>query len=155
MLPISQANGNATSFKDALFTSTSATCVTGLVVKNTATYWSLFGKCVILCLIQIGGLGIVTVAMAFSLLGRKNRFDAANGDARVDFCFYVGGIVKFTSFIIRTVICCELLGALLMLPVFWHQFGGIHGIFMRFFIQSLHFAMPVLIFWDDRILMRH
>ena len=71
MLPISQANGNATSFKDALFTSTSATCVTGLVVKNTATYWSLFGKCVILCLIQIGGLGIVTVAMAFSLLGRK------------------------------------------------------------------------------------
>lgn len=134
MLPISQANGNATSFKDALFTSTSATCVTGLVVKNTATYWSLFGKCVILCLIQIGGLGIVTVAMAFSLLGRKKIGLMQRTVMQESIsAFYVGGIVKFTSFIIRTVICCELLGALLMLPVFWHQFGGIHGIFYAVF----------------------
>ena len=116
MLPISQANGNATSFKDALFTSTSATCVTGLVVKNTATYWSLFGKCVILCLIQIGGLGIVTVAMAFSLLGRKKIGLMQRTVMQESIsAFYVGGIIKFTSFIIRTVVCCELLGALLML----------------------------------------
>ena len=72
MLPISTKGGNLTPFNQALFTSTSAVCVTGLVVQDTATYWSVFGQSVILVLIQIGGLGVITVAASFALLsGRK------------------------------------------------------------------------------------
>ena len=62
MLPVSAKDGQSAGFEDALFTSTSAVCVTGLVVKDTATFWSGFGQTVILILIQIGGLGIVSVA---------------------------------------------------------------------------------------------
>ena len=60
-LPISSADGRATPFIDALFTSTTSTCVTGLVTLPTATTWSVFGQCVILLLIQVGGLGVITV----------------------------------------------------------------------------------------------
>ena len=71
MLPVSSQNGTATSFHDALFTSTSAVCVTGLVVQDTASYWSLFGQIVILLLIQIGGMGVVTVAIAIALISKR------------------------------------------------------------------------------------
>lgn len=72
MLPISTQSGTTTSFLDSLFTATSAVCVTGLVIHDTATYWSEFGQFIIILLIQIGGLGVVTVAGAFSILsGRK------------------------------------------------------------------------------------
>ena len=60
-LPISSSKGQATSYVDALFTATTATCVTGLVTVPTVTHWSLFGQIVILVLIQIGGLGIITI----------------------------------------------------------------------------------------------
>ena len=66
------ASGVVTPFDQALFTSTSAVCVTGLVVQDTGSYWSVFGQAVILALIQIGGLGVVTVAVSvFMLSGRK------------------------------------------------------------------------------------
>lgn len=68
MLPASSNNGTVTPFVDALFTSTSATCVTGLTVVDTPTHYSLFGQIVILLLIQIGGLGIMTISTAFALL---------------------------------------------------------------------------------------
>ncbi len=72
VLPVSSKSGAAAPFGDALFTATSAVCVTGLVVQDTAAYWSGFGQAVILALIQIGGLGVVTVAASFALLsGRK------------------------------------------------------------------------------------
>ena len=71
-LPISSRDGIHTSFEDALFTSTSATCVTGLVVQDTATYWSLFGQIVILCLIEIGGLGFMTLAVCAMTFTKKN-----------------------------------------------------------------------------------
>lgn len=64
MLPVSSADGIVTPFDEALFTSTSAVCVTGLVVQDTGSYWSGFGQTVILILIQTGGLGVVTVAVA-------------------------------------------------------------------------------------------
>ena len=67
MLPISTQDGVSTPFWEALFTSTSAVCVTGLVIYDTATYWSDFGQLIIILLIQIGGLGVVTVAGAFSM----------------------------------------------------------------------------------------
>ena len=72
MLPVATQNRHPTPFIDALFTSTSAVCVTGLVIHDTATYWSQFGQFVIIVLIQIGGLGVVTVAGAFAILsGRR------------------------------------------------------------------------------------
>ena len=102
MLPFSTNSGTRTSFWDALFTSTSAVCVTGLVVFDTATYWSAFGQAVILLLIQIGGMGVVTVAAAIamasgkkiSLMQRSTMQDAISAPQ-------VGGIVRFTGFIIK------------------------------------------------------
>mgnify|MGYP000582769399 CR=1 FL=1 len=71
-LPISAQNGQVTPWLTCLFTATSATCVTGLVVQDTALYWSGFGQAVILMLIQIGGMGVVTAAAAISMLaGRR------------------------------------------------------------------------------------
>ena len=72
MLPLSTTAGCVTPFHEALFTATSAVCVTGLVVQDTGSYWSVFGQTVILTLIQIGGLSVVTVAASFALLsGRR------------------------------------------------------------------------------------
>ena len=72
MLPAATADGNGASAGEALFTATSAVCVTGLVVRDTATYWSGFGQAVILLLIQVGGMGVITMAVSiFTLSGRK------------------------------------------------------------------------------------
>ena len=72
MLPISSAQGVVTSFDKTLFTSVSAVCVTGLVVVDTGSYWSIFGQAVIIMLIQIGGLGVITFAASLAMLsGRK------------------------------------------------------------------------------------
>ena len=71
MLPISSKSSSVTPFSEALFTSTSAVCVTGLVVHDTASYWSVFGQAVIFILIQTGGLGVVTVAASLALLSHR------------------------------------------------------------------------------------
>ena len=79
MLPISTQSGTTTSFLDSLFTATSAVCVTGLVIHDTATYWSEFGQFIIILLIQIGGLGVVTVAgtTPSSLAARSGLYSGA------------------------------------------------------------------------------
>lgn len=72
MLPQASATGESTSFLDSMFTATSATCVTGLVVNTTAVHWSMFGQIVIICLIQIGGLGFMTlITLLFMIFGKK------------------------------------------------------------------------------------
>ena len=72
MLPVASREGNVTPFTETLFTATSAACVTGLAVRDTGSYWSVFGQSVILLLIQIGGLGVVTIAVSIAMLsGRK------------------------------------------------------------------------------------
>ena len=87
MLPISSAQAIITPFHKALFTSTSAVCVTGLAVVDTGSYWSAFGQTVIMFLIQIGGLGVITTATAvFILSGRKIIDYAAKHDAKCDLC---------------------------------------------------------------------
>lgn len=86
MLPISSATGTITPFNEALFTSTSAVCVTGLVVQDTGSYWSFVGQLIILILIQTGGLGVVTVAaFIFMLSGRKISHYAAQHHAKCHF----------------------------------------------------------------------
>lgn len=133
MLPISTKGGIPTPFNEALFTSTSAVCVTGLVVQDTATYWSSFGQAVILVLIQIGGLGVITVAASFALLsGRKISLMQRSTMQEAISAQKVGGIVRLTWFVLKGTFLIELLGALMMLPVFLKEFGG-RGIWMSVF----------------------
>ena len=133
MLPISTTGGNVTPFNETLFTSTSAVCVTGLVVRDTGRYWSTFGQTVILALIQIGGLGVVTVAASFALLsGRKISLMQRSTMQDAISAPKVGGIVRLTRFILRGTFLIELLGALAMLPVFCRDYGW-RGIWMAVF----------------------
>ena len=132
-LPISSKSHEWTSFIDALFTSTSAVCVTGLIVFDTATHWTIFGQIIILLLIQIGGMGVVTIAVSlavasgkkiglFSRETMKNAISAPN----------VSGIVRLTGFIIKGIFLIEIIGALIMLPVFCKDYGA-EGIWVAVF----------------------
>ena len=124
MLPVSSAEGVATSFGDALFTATSAVCVTGLVVHDTFRYWSLFGQLCILLLIQIGGLGTITLATVVTMLaGRKISLfqrsimkDAVSADQ-------IGGIVRYTLFILSGTLAVEFLGVITLFPIFFRKYS--------------------------------
>ena len=134
MLPVSAREGKVTPFLDALFTATSATCVTGLVIHDTATYWSAFGQAVILILIQIGGMGVVTLAVAIAVIsGRKIGLMQRSTMQEAIAAPSVGGIVRLTGFILRATILIEMTGALLMLPVFWKDFTFTKGIWYAVF----------------------
>lgn len=134
MLPVSTQEGVSTPFLQALFTSTSAVCVTGLVIHDTASYWSGFGQLVIILLIQIGGLGVVTVAGAFAILsGRKIGLMQRNTMQEAIAAPNVGGIVRLTEFILKTALAVELLGAALLFPVFYKEFGLIQGAWYALF----------------------
>ena len=133
MLPVSSLEKVPTPFHEALFTATSAVCVTGLVVKDSGSYWSVFGQTVILALIQIGGLGVVTVAAAVSLLsGKKISLMQRSTMQDAISAPKVGGIVRLTRFILRGTFLIELLGALAVLPVFCRDYGW-RGIWMAVF----------------------
>lgn len=128
-LPCASCGPSGVPFLDALFTSTSATCVTGLVVFDTASKWTLFGKAVILFLIQIGGLGVVTAGVAMlsltgmqiGLLPRIAIQDAISAPQ-------IGGILRFMKFLIAGTFCIEGAGALCMLPYFAGEFGLVKGL---------------------------
>ena len=134
MLPVSSREGCITSFSDSLFTAVSATCVTGLVVKDTATYWSLFGQSVILILIQIGGMGVITIGlsvmrasgMKIGLWYRSTMQESISAP-------HIGGIVRLTGFILKITALIELLGALLLFPVFCKDFGFAKGLWYSLF----------------------
>ena len=133
MLPLSTTAGCITPFHEALFTATSAVCVTGLVVQDTGSYWSVFGQAVILTLIQIGGLGVVTVAASFALLsGRRISLMQRSTMQDAISAPKVGGIVRLTRFILRGTFLIELIGALAMLPVFCRDYGW-RGVWMAVF----------------------
>lgn len=133
MLPISSRAKITTPFFDALFTSTSAVCVTGLVIHDTAAYWSSFGQLVILFLIQIGGMGVITVAAAFAMVsGRKISLMQRSTMQEAIAAPKVGGIVRLTNFIVKSTLLIELSGAAAMAPVFCHDFG-IKGLWMALF----------------------
>ena len=134
MLPVSTKTGECTPFLDALFTSTSAVCVTGLVIHDTATYWSNFGQSVIILLIQIGGLGVITVAGAFTILsGRKIGLMQRSTMQEAIAAPNVGGIVRRTGFILKTALAVELFGAVLLFPVFFCEFGLLKGAWYSLF----------------------
>ena len=134
MLPISSRSGEAMPFIDALFTSTSASCVTGLTVGDTYSLWSPFGQAVIICLIQIGGIGIITLVMYFlsmlhAKIGVRSVFvlqESIGAESSA-------GLLKMTRFIAICVLAQELIGALLLMPVFIPEFGTSRGILYSFF----------------------
>jgi len=133
MLPFSSRAGVVTSFEDSLFTAVSAVCVTGLVVVDTASYWSFFGQAVIIVLIQIGGLGVITVASLMTMLaGRKIGLMQRQTMQNAISAPQVGGIVKLTRFIIKISFLVELMGAVLLMPVFVPEYG-LKGVWMSVF----------------------
>ncbi len=129
MLPFATRGEGGATFADAFFTATSATCVTGLIVQDTSTYWSDFGKSVIICMIQIGGIGVITASLMLSTfmrrkisLGqRKIMQDSISADN-------VGGIVRMTHFVVKGVILFELVGAAVLYPTFVKLVGPVKAI---------------------------
>ena len=134
MLPFSTREWGGASFFDALFTATSATCVTGLVVHDTASYWSGFGQLVLLCLIQVGGMGVVTVAVATFIfsgrrIGLKQRWVMQESISAPQ----VGGIVRMTGFILKTAFAIEGIGAAALAVRFCPLFGLQRGLWYAVF----------------------
>lgn len=134
MLPSSTVEKVGTSFSDALFTSTSAICVTGLVIHDTASYWSMQGQLIIMVLIQIGGMGVITAASAIAILsGKKIGLMQRSTMQESISATQVGGIVRLTGFILRAMLAIELLGAICMAPVFCEEFGMKKGVWYAVF----------------------
>ncbi|HON82901.1 MAG TPA: TrkH family potassium uptake protein [Caldisericia bacterium] len=133
-LPISSKSGKFTNPIDALFTANSATCVTGLVVVDTGTHYSLFGQIVILILIQIGGLSYMTIFTFLALLlGRKiPLLDRIILKESINF-FSVGGIVKLARRILFIVLIFEGFGAIILTSVFVKDYGILTGLFYGIF----------------------
>ena len=134
MLPISSADGTWTSLLDACFTSTTSVCVTGLVTVTTATHWSLFGQIVIMCLIQLGGFGIITLTAGFLVLLRR-QISLRNRKLIAD-CYNLdklSGIVKFARNIVICTLVAEAVGAVMYATVFVPQFGWGKGLFASVF----------------------
>lgn len=133
-LPISSASGETTNFLDALFTSTSAVCVTGLVTLDTGTYWSVFGQTVIMLLIEIGGLGFMSFTTLIAIiLGKKITLrdrlilqDAMN-------TFDIQGLVKMVQYVLIFTVSVQLSGALLFSTQFIPKFGFVKGLFYSIF----------------------
>lgn len=123
-LPISSANGEWVPFVDALFTSSSATCVTGLVVRNTAVDWSWFGKLVIITLIQIGGLGTMTIIAMISMIlrrriGLKDRLAIREQLNTVS----MSGVVRLIKYVVSVTMAIEAVGAVILAACFIPQYG--------------------------------
>lgn len=134
MLPAATVSGEETGLLTALFTSTTSVCVTGSTVVDTSTHWSLFGEIVILCLIQLGGLGIIS-AVVFLAVVARHRFtlssilllqDALTLDTSQ-------GIIRFSIWIFTGTLIIETAGALAYLPAFVPEFGLLRGIWYSFF----------------------
>ena len=133
LLPISSKSRTVTPFIDCLFTSASAVCVTGLVVRDTATHWSGLGQAVILFLIQIGGLGVITIAASFTLLFRRKVSLMQKTTMQEAYAAQkVGGTVKLTIFILVVTLAIELTGAIVMMPVFCIDYGA-KGVWLAIF----------------------
>lgn len=134
MLPIASRDGHSAGFLSALFTSTSSTCVTGLVVVDTYTNWTLFGQVVILSLIQIGGLGFITIGMFFSIfLKRKIGLKERNLIQESVNTLQISGMVRLVKKIVCYTIVFEGVGAVLLMIRFIPRFGWLKGIWYGIF----------------------
>lgn len=133
-MPISSKQGVFTHFIDALFTSASATCVTGLVVYDTFSHYSLFGQIVILSLIQTGGLGFMIIATLFSLMLRKKIGLRQRGLLKESVnTTNIGGVVKLAKHIIIGTVFIELIGATVLAIRFYPEMGFARSIYNGIF----------------------
>lgn len=133
-LPISTTSGERTNFLDALFTATSAVCVTGLIVVDTGTYWNMFGQTVIMILIEIGGLGFMSFTTLIAIiLGKKITLrerlilqDAMN-------TFNIQGLVKMVKYVLVFTVTVQFFGTLLFSTQFIPEYGLGRGLFYSIF----------------------
>lgn len=134
LLPIAKEGPGGTSFLEAVFTSTASTCVTGLLLHDPGSYWSIFGQVVILLLIQIGGLGVVfTGVLLTKISGRKIGVMQRATLQEAISAQQVGGIVRLTGMIAKVVAVLELGGAVLLAPVMIKEFGMGLGLWYSLF----------------------
>ena len=141
MLPAASTDHKVTPFIDTLFTATSATCVTGLVVVDTGSHWTVFGQLVVLSLIQIGGLGFVTLAIAavtftHRKIGLNQRMILQESIAAP----HVSGIVRMARFVIKGALIIEGTGALIMAVRFCPEMGFLKGLYTSVFISVSAFC---------------
>lgn len=133
-LPAATKGAGVTPISDAFFTATSATCVTGLVRYDTFTHWSLFGQLVILCMIQIGGVGFMTVAIMIMVVAKKkislNQRSLMQNSISAP---QIGGIVRLTEFIVLVTLLVELAGAVMLSFSYIPRFGRSKGIYFSIF----------------------
>lgn len=134
MLPISSREPGGTDFLSSLFTAASATCVTGLVVVDTYRHWSLFGQLVILLMIQVGGLGFVTIGVTILLMMGKKIGLADRGLLKDSVnTLEIGGIVRLAKLIVKGTLLIEGAGAVLLSVRFIPEFGFLEGIYYGIF----------------------
>lgn len=134
MLPIANRSGESLGLIDALFTATSASCVTGLVVADTWSQWTLFGQIVIICLIQIGGLGFITIGVFVSIVLRRKIGLRQRGLMQESTsALKIGGIVRLAKRIVLGTCIFEGTGAVLLSIRFVPQYGWLKGIFYSIF----------------------
>lgn len=139
MLPISSRSGAVTPFLDCLFTATSATCVTGLIVYDTYTHWTAFGHCVIIMLIQIGGLGLVTLTTFFNLVIGKKLGLRGMHLAQESVSSMGEDINVLIKIVMTTALTVEIAGALLLMVTFVPVYGA-DGIFISLFTSISAFC---------------
>ena len=133
-LPFASKDGESAGFVSALFTATSASCVTGLVVVDTFTHWTLFGQIVILTMIQIGGLGFMTVLMMFSMFLRRKIGLAERSLMQESInTMYIGGIVRLTKRILKGTLLFEGVGAAILAARFIPELGFWSGLYCGIF----------------------
>ena len=134
MLPFASKTGQVTHFMDALFTSVSASCVTGLVIADTFTHWTLFGQIVILCMIQVGGLGVITMsAIVYRIFGQRIGLNMRNMIQESTYAFQLDGIVKSLQRIFFRTLIIEAVGAVLLSIRFIPMLGVGRGIWYGVF----------------------
>lgn len=133
-LPISSKSGEVTNFLDAVFTATSAVCVTGLVTLNTSAHWSVFGQTVIITLIEIGGLGFMSFAALFAMiLGKKITLRERLVMQEAMNTYSIQGLVKMVRYVLIFTVTVQFFGALLLSTQFVPEYGIVKGIFFSIF----------------------
>lgn len=133
-LPISSVNGKYTNLLDSVFTATSAVCVTGLVTVDTGTHWNNFGKVVIMLLIEVGGLGFMSITIFIAiLLGKKITLKDRLIMQEAMNTFNIQGLVKMVKYVLAFTFTVQVCGALLLSTQFIPQFGMQRGIFYSIF----------------------
>lgn len=133
-LPISSSSGESTNFLDAIFTSTSAVCVTGLITLDTSTHWNTFGQTIIMTLIEIGGLGFMSFAVLISLiLGKKITLRERLVMKEAMNTFSIQGLVRMVKYVLILTVSVQLFGTLLLSTQFIPEYGVPKGVFYSIF----------------------